>query len=51
LGEDVAAANEILVTRDAMDRVHPEADLKRRAISISISGISIPAFAIEYRAQ
>jgi len=51
LGEDVAAANEILVTRDAMDRVHPEADLRRRAVNISISGIAIPAYAIEYRAQ
>ena len=51
LGEDVAAAGEILVTRDAMDRVHPEADIKRHAVNISISGITIPAYAIEYRAQ
>ena len=51
LGEDVAAAGEILVTQEAMDRVHPKADIKHRAINISISGISIPAFAIEYRAQ
>jgi adenylate cyclase len=51
LGEDVAAAGEILVTRDAMDRVNPEADIKRHAVNVSISGISIPAFAIEYRAQ
>ena len=51
LGEDVAAAGEILVTRDAMDRIHPEADIKRHAVNISISGITIPAYAIEYRAQ
>ena len=51
LGEDVAAANEILVTREAMDRVHPEADIKRRAVNVSISGITIAAYAIEYRAQ
>jgi class 3 adenylate cyclase len=51
LGEDVATAGEILVTREAMDRVHPEADLKRRAINVSISGITIPAYVIEYRAQ
>ena len=51
LGEDVAAAGEILVTREAMDRVNPEADIKCHAVNVSISGISIPAFAIEYRAQ
>jgi adenylate cyclase len=51
LGEDVAAAGEILVTSEAMDRVHPEADVKRHAVNISISGITIPAYAIEYRAQ
>jgi adenylate cyclase len=51
LGEDVAAAGEILVTREAMDRVHPEADIKRRAVNVSISGIAIAAYAIEYRAQ
>ncbi|MCJ7434777.1 MAG: adenylate/guanylate cyclase domain-containing protein [Anaerolineales bacterium] len=51
LGEDVAAANEILVTREAMDRVHPEADIKRHPVNVSISGITIPAYAIEYRSQ
>jgi adenylate cyclase len=51
LGEDVAAAGEILVTGNAMDRVNPEADVKRHAVNISISGITIPAYGIEYRAQ
>jgi len=51
LGEDVAAAGDILVTRTAMERVPPDADLSHREISISISGITIPAFAIKYRAE
>jgi adenylate cyclase len=50
LGEDVAAAGEILVTHEAMNRVHSEADIKHRVVNISISGITIPAYAIEYRA-
>jgi len=50
LGEDVAEAGDILVTQEAMQMVPPEAGIKSREISISISGISIPAFVVEYRA-
>ena len=49
LGEDVAAAGEIMVTRTAMERVPPNTDLHRHEITISVSGITIPAFAIKYR--
>lgn len=51
LGEDVAAADEILVTREAMQRVPPEAKIKSREVNISISGIAIAARSIEYRAE
>jgi class 3 adenylate cyclase len=51
LGEDVAEAGDILVTKEAMELVPAEAGIKAREISISISGIEIPAFAIEYRAE
>lgn len=51
LGEDVGAAGEILVTREAMQRVPPEAQIKSREMTVSISGITIPAYLIEYRAQ
>ena len=51
LGEDVAASGEILVTREAMQRVPPDAKIKSREANISISGISIPAYSIEYREQ
>ena len=51
MGEDVAAAGEILVTKDAMDMIPAEAGIKAREINISISGIDIPAYAVEYRAE
>ena len=49
LGEDIAERGEILVTKEAMDMIPSEAGIKSREVSISISGISIPAYAIEYR--
>ena len=51
LGEDVAEAGEILVTQEAMQMVPPEAGIKSRAVSLSISGIVIPAYAIDFRAS
>lgn len=49
IGEDLATAGEILVTQEAMQLIPAEAGIKSRAINVSISGITIPAFAIEYR--
>jgi len=51
LGEDVAEAGDILVTKDAMDLVPSEAGIKSREINISVSGINIPAYVVEYRAE
>lgn len=51
LGEDIAASGEVLVTKEAMQLIPAEAEIKSREISISISGITIPAFVIEYRAE
>ena len=51
LGEDVAEAGDILVTQEAMQMVPPEAGIKSRQISISISGINIPAYVVDYRAE
>ena len=51
MGEDVAAAGEILVTKEAMDMIPAEAGIKARAMSVAISGIEIPAYAVEYRAE
>jgi class 3 adenylate cyclase len=51
LGEDVAEAGDILVTMEAMQMVPPEAGIKSKQINISISGINIPAYVVEYRAE
>jgi len=49
MGEDIAAAGEILISKDAMQLIPAEAGIKAHEISISISGITIPAYMIEYR--
>ena len=51
MGEDVAAAGEILITKEAMEMIPAEAGILSREISISISGVNIPAYAIEYTAE
>jgi class 3 adenylate cyclase len=49
MGEDIAAASEVLVSKDAFDMIPAEANIKARELKISISGIEISAFAIEYK--
>ena len=49
LGEDIAAAGEILVTQDAIKTITSELDFKLREVNISVSGIYIPAYAVGYR--
>jgi class 3 adenylate cyclase len=49
LGEDIAAAGEILVTQDAMKNVTSEIDFQLREVNVSISGLTIPSYAVEYR--
>ena len=49
IGEDLAAAGEIFVTKEAMEMIPPEAGIKSREMNVSISGIVIPAYAIEYQ--
>lgn len=48
MGEDVAAAGEILITREAIQMIPPDAGILSHEISISISGVNIPAYVIEY---
>ena len=50
MGEDVAEAGDILITKDAMEMIPAEAGIKSREVNLSISGISIPAYAVDYRA-
>ena len=51
MGEDIAAAGEILISQEAFDMIPTEANIKTREVNISISGISIPAYIVEYRAE
>jgi adenylate cyclase len=49
IGEDLAAAGEILITADAMQMIPEEAGIKAHELTVSISGIIIPAYRIDYR--
>ncbi len=49
LGEDIAAAGEILVTKNAIKTITTELDFKMREVSISVSGLTIPTYSIAYR--
>lgn len=49
LGEDVASAREILITKDAMDMIPPEAGVKAKVMTVSISGINITAYSISIK--
>jgi adenylate cyclase len=49
LGEDIAAAGEILVTQDAIKSITSELDFELREVTVSISGLTIPSYAIGYR--
>lgn len=51
IGEDLAAAGEIFVTKEAMEMIPPEAGIKSSEMNVSISGIVIPAYTIEYRRE
>ena len=48
MGEDVAAAGEILITAEAMQMIPADTAIVAREISISISGVNIPAYVIDY---
>ena len=51
MGEDLAAAGEVLVTKEAMERIPASANIQAKEIVVSISGITIPAFVIDYKTQ
>ena len=51
LGEDVGHADEILITSQAMELIPKEADIAGKAIEVSISGMSIPAYTILYKSK
>ena len=46
LGEDIAAAGEILIAKEALDLIPQEAKIKSRELSVSISGLNITAYSV-----
>lgn len=51
IGEDIAAAGEILITTGAMEMIPLQAGIRARRIGILISGFELPAYSIEYRSE
>ena len=51
IGEDLAAAGEILITKEAMQMIPGEAGIRAHEMTVSISGITIPAYQIEYQSE
>jgi len=51
MGEDIAAAGEILITKEALDMIPANANIKTQEVNISISGISIPAYVVDYKGE
>ncbi len=49
MGEDLASSGEILVTKEAMQMIPAEAGIRAREMNVSVSGITIPAYMIEYQ--
>lgn len=49
LGEDIAAAGEILVTQEAMRNIPADSEIRSRPLELNISGLTIAAYAIKYR--
>ena len=49
LGEDLARPGEILVARDAADKIAVELSFELKPVSFSISGIEILAYSVQYR--
>lgn len=49
MGEDLACSGEILITKEAMQMIPTDAGISAREMNVSISGITIPAYMIEYK--
>ena len=49
IGEDIAAAGEILITKEAMERIPVQAGIRSREINVMLLGAVLPAYAIEYK--
>lgn len=48
LGEDLAAAGEILISREVADSLPPERDFMLKPVRVTISGMEIDGYAVEF---
>ena len=48
IGEDVARPGEILITREAFEKIPPDARIRGEPLRFSISGIELDALSIQY---
>ena len=49
MGEDLGAAGDILITKEAMSLIPQDAEINGRPIELSIAGLNIAAYVIDYR--
>ncbi|MBI2333456.1 MAG: adenylate/guanylate cyclase domain-containing protein [Chloroflexi bacterium] len=49
MGEDLGKADEILITKEAMDMIPEEAQIQGKLIEVSIGGLNMLAYQIVYR--
>ena len=49
LGEDVAGPGEILATQEAMENIPPNSGIRGRSMEVSIAGLELRAFAVQYQ--
>src|SRR5262245_43112815 len=48
IGEDIAAAGEILITKEAMELIPEQARIRAREVTVLMSGSILPVYRIEY---
>lgn len=51
MGEDIGNADEILITKEAMDLIPKEAEIEGKPIQVNIGGVSTDAFQIIYKKE
>jgi adenylate cyclase len=51
IGEDIAAAGEILITREAMEMIPKDAGIRSREVNVLIAGFMLPVYSIEYKSD
>lgn len=49
MGEDIGAAGEVLITKEAMDLIPAEAEIIGKPIEVNIGGMNTAAFTITYK--